>query len=55
MEDGHYENVKGIYRWDKISPSFPHGIEKGRSGRKPVFNGYSLPQKLERIRDTKLG
>ena len=23
IEDGHYENIRGIYRWDKISPSFP--------------------------------
>ena len=23
LEDGHYENVKGIYRWDKMKPSFP--------------------------------
>jgi radical SAM superfamily enzyme YgiQ (UPF0313 family) len=49
MEDGHYENVKGIYRWDKISPSFPTVLKKGRSGRSPVFNGHALPQNLNEL------
>ena len=49
MEDGHYENVKGIYRWDKIAPSFPTVLKKGRSGRKPVFNGPVLPQNLNEL------
>ena len=28
VEDGHYENVKGIYRWDKMTPSFPTVLKK---------------------------
>ena len=47
--DGHYENVKGIYRWDKIAPSFPTVLKKGRSGRKPMFNGPVLPQNLNEL------
>ena len=46
--NGHYENIRGIYRWDKISPSFLH-YEKGRSGRTPVFNGGLLPQNLNEL------
>jgi len=38
-EEGHYENVKGIYRWDTMTPSFPTVLKKGISGRTPVFNG----------------
>ena len=49
MEDGHYENVRGIHRWDKISPSFPTVLKKGRSGRKPMFNGPVLPQNLNEL------
>ena len=49
LEDGHYENVKGIYRWDKMTPSFPTVLKKGRSGRKPVFNGGVLPQNLNEL------
>jgi len=49
VEDGHYENVKGIYRWDKMTPSFPTVLKKGRSGRKPVFNGGVLPQNLNEL------
>jgi len=49
VEDGHYENVKGIYRWDKMTPSFPTILKKGRSGRKPVFNGGVLPQNLNEL------
>ena len=25
--------LKGIYRWDKMTPSFPTVLKKGRSGR----------------------
>jgi radical SAM superfamily enzyme YgiQ (UPF0313 family) len=49
LEDGHYENIRGIYRWDKISPSFPTVLKKGRSGRTPVFNGGLLPQNLNEL------
>ena len=49
VEDGHYENVKGIYRWDKMTPSFPTVLKKGRSGRTPVFNGMVLPQNLNEL------
>jgi len=49
MEDGHYENIKGIYRWDKMTPSFPTVLKKGRSGRNPVFNGGLLPQNLNEL------
>ena len=49
LKDGHYENVKGIYRWDKIAPSFPTVLKKGRSGRTPVFNGGLLPQNLNEL------
>ena len=49
LEDGHYENVKGIYRWDKMTPSFPTVLKKGRSGRTPVFNGGLLPQNLDEL------
>ena len=49
LEDGHYENIRGIYRWDKISPSFPTVLKKGRSGRAPVFNGGLLPQNLNEL------
>ena len=49
VEDGHYENVKGIYRWDKMTPSFPTVLKRGRSGRKPVFNGGVLPQNLNEL------
>ena len=49
LKDGHYENVKGIYRWDKISPSFPTILKKGRSGRVPVFNGNAAPQNLNEL------
>ena len=38
-EEGHYENIGGIWRWDKQYPSFPTVLPIGRSGRKPVFNG----------------
>ena len=38
-----YENIKGIYRWNKMTPSFPTALPKGRSGREPVFNGDTRP------------
>ena len=38
-----YENINGIYRWDKMTPSFPTVLPKGRSGRTPVFNGNARP------------
>ena len=49
LEDGHYENVKGIYRWDKMKPSFPTVLKKGRSGRTPVYNGTPIPQNLDEL------
>ena len=49
LEDGHYENIRGIYRWDKMTPSFPTVLKKGRSGRTPVFNGGLLPQNLNEL------
>ena len=49
LEDGHYENVKGIYRWDKMTPSFPTVLKKGRSGRTPVYNGTPIPQNLDEL------
>ena len=49
IEDGHYENIRGIYRWDKMTPSFPTVLKKGRSGRTPVFNGGLLPQNLNEL------
>ena len=50
LRDGHYENVKGIWRWDKMTPSFPTVMKAGRSGRNPVFNGTTIPLNLN---DTK--
>ena len=41
--DGHYENVKGVWRWDKMRPSFPTIMKKGRSGREPVYGGMPVP------------
>ena len=38
-----YENIKGIYRWNKMTPSFPTALPMGRSGREPVFNGDTRP------------
>jgi len=38
-EQRHYENIAGIWRWNKITPSFPTVLPVGRSGRTPVFNG----------------
>ena len=46
VRDGHYENVKGIWRWDKMKPSFPTFMKAGRSGRKAVFNGKTIPLNL---------
>jgi radical SAM superfamily enzyme YgiQ (UPF0313 family) len=39
-----YNGVKGVWVWDKQSPSFPTALPPGRSGRVPVFNGN--PNKL---------
>ena len=50
VRDGHYENVKGIWRWDKMKPSFPTFMKAGRSGRTAVFNGRTIPLNLN---DTK--
>ena len=45
LEDGHYENVKGIYRWDKMTPSFPTVLKKGRSGRTASIQWCSITTK----------
>ena len=39
LEHGNYENTKGVWRWDKLRPSFATVLNRGRSGRKPVYNG----------------
>jgi len=39
LEHGNYENTKGVWRWDKLRPSFATALSKGRSGRTPVYNG----------------
>ncbi len=44
--DGHYENVKGIWTWDKLRPSLPTVMPLGRSGRKPVYTGNLQIMKL---------
>ena len=49
-EEGHYENVGGIWRWDKMTPSFPTVLPKGRSGRKPVFNGRVRAMVLDTLK-----
>ena len=50
LKDGHYENVKGIWRWDKQTPSYPTALPKGRSGRKPIFNGNIPPSNLNKVK-----
>ena len=50
VSDGHYENIRGIYRWDKRLPSFPTTLKRGRSGRTPVFNGVVVPQNLNTLK-----
>jgi radical SAM superfamily enzyme YgiQ (UPF0313 family) len=50
LENGNYENVKGIWRWDKQSPSFPTVLPKGRSGREPIFNGNIPPLNLNKVK-----
>jgi radical SAM superfamily enzyme YgiQ (UPF0313 family) len=39
LENGNYENTKGIWRWNKLRPSFASVLNKGRSGRTPVYTG----------------
>jgi len=43
-----YENIKGIYRWNKMTPSFPTALPKGRSGRTPIYTGML---KIMRLND----
>lgn len=50
LKDGHYENVKGIWRWDKQTPSYPTALPKGRSGREPIFNGNIPPSNLNKVK-----
>ena len=55
VEDGHYENVKGIYRWDKMTPSFPTLKKQVVVVEQPVFNGKTiLPQKHQSILENEL-
>ena len=49
LEHGNYENINGIYRWDKMTPSFPTVLPIGRSGRIPIYNGDSLPTNLNTL------
>ena len=39
IETGSYDNTNGIWKWDKLRPSFATVLEQGRSGRKPVYTG----------------
>ena len=39
IKTGSYENTNGIWKWDKLRPSFATVLSPGRSGRKPVYTG----------------
>jgi len=39
VENGNYDNTSGIWKWDKLRPSFASALNKGRSGRTPVYSG----------------
>ena len=39
IETGSYENTSGIWKWDKLRPSFATALLPGRSGRTPVYTG----------------
>ena len=42
-----YENVKGIWTWDKLRPSLPTVLPKGRSGRTPIYTGMLKIMRLD--------
>lgn len=41
-EHGNYNGVRGVWIWDKPTPSFASILPKGRSGRTPVYGGRPI-------------